>query len=66
MIAINDVVLINSSVIPDQTYKVNDPVISLQVPQYVVQPDVAESLFTYSLVELTPAFITLNGIDENA
>ena len=66
MIAINDVVLINSSVIPDQTYKVNDPVISLQVPQYVVQPDVAESLFTYSLVEPTPSFITLDGIDENA
>ena len=66
MIAIDDVTLIEGSAIPDQIYKVNDPAIALSVPQYSVIPDVAQSLLTYSLVEPTPAFITLNGIDENA
>ncbi len=66
MIAIDDVTLIEGTTIPDQIYKLNDPAIALTVPQYAVQPDVAESLSTYSLVELTPDFITLNGIDENA
>jgi hypothetical protein len=66
MIAIDDVTLIEGSAILDQIYKVNDPAIVMLVPRYSVEPDVAQSLFTYLLVEPTPAFITLNGIDENA
>ena len=66
IIAIDDVIIIEGTSIPDQIYKVNDPAIVLSVPRYSVEPDVAESLFTYSLVEPTPAFITLDDIDENA
>jgi predicted SpoU family rRNA methylase len=63
MIAIDDIILIDATKIPDQTYKVNDPAILLTVPGYSVVPAIAERKFEYSLVSPTPSFITLVGLD---
>jgi hypothetical protein len=50
MIAINDLILIEATAISAKTYKVNDPTLVLQVPQYYFEPLIAESLFVYNLV----------------
>ena len=66
MISIKDLTLITSTEIAGQIYKVNDPALVLQVPQYSLEPPIAASVFVYQLVSPTPAFITLNGTDQNA
>ena len=38
----------------------------LTVPEYSVEPAIAERKFEYSLVAPTPSFITLVGLDQNA
>jgi hypothetical protein len=50
MITIDDLILIEATAISAKTYKVNDPALVLQVPQYSLEPPIAESLFVYNLV----------------
>jgi hypothetical protein len=63
MIAIDDLILIESTAISAKTYKVSDPALVLQVPQYSLEPPIAASVFVNTLASLTPSFISLVGTD---
>lgn len=61
MLVITSFVLDVSTSIQDQVYKVSDPAIVLNVPQYLQTPTKATTKYFYSLVVPTPSFVTMIG-----
>jgi hypothetical protein len=61
MLAITAVVLSVPTSISDQVYKVSDPAIVLNVPQFLHTPSNADTKYVYSLIAPTPSFVTLLG-----
>ena len=54
-------VIVTSSIIPDQIYRVGDPATTLNVPLYTHTPANAETNYVYTLIAPTPSFVTLIG-----